>query len=221
MINIDELKKIATREQTSLFPNVVREYIQHLFLSELYRLPGADKMLFKGGTALRVVYGSPRFSEDLDFSMFSNIHTGLDKSAEQLFLDTLGKLEDFGFKVELSGKSTSTSGGYFGTASVVFDGFPPVNIEINVSDRGGENPPSEADSITGDFVPTYTVFHLSQEKLVEEKIFGALASRKKPRDYYDLYFLLRKNMAILQQIHFRNPKTLFVEKMEWWFRQVN
>ncbi len=69
MLNKETLQKLAIQYQTSLFPNIVREYFQHLFLSELYKFPDGEKMLFKGGTALRVIYGSPRFSEDLDFSL--------------------------------------------------------------------------------------------------------------------------------------------------------
>ena len=53
----------------SVFPNIVREYFQNVFLAKLYTLSEAEKMLFKGGTALRILYGSPRFSEDLDFSL--------------------------------------------------------------------------------------------------------------------------------------------------------
>lgn len=69
MISGEVLEKLATHYQTGVFPNIVREYFQHVFLSELYKLPEAEKMLFKGGTALRIVNGSPRFSEDLDFSI--------------------------------------------------------------------------------------------------------------------------------------------------------
>ncbi|MBN1444929.1 MAG: nucleotidyl transferase AbiEii/AbiGii toxin family protein [Candidatus Omnitrophica bacterium] len=50
--------------------NIAREYVQHLFLSSLYREKSSEKVLFKGGTALRIVFQSPRFSEDLDFSGF-------------------------------------------------------------------------------------------------------------------------------------------------------
>ena len=70
MITNEALEKLARQYQTGIFPNIVREYFQHMFLSELYKLPGADQLLFKGGTALRVIYDSPRFSEDLDFSVF-------------------------------------------------------------------------------------------------------------------------------------------------------
>ena len=67
MITQDAIKKLAIQYRTSEFPNIVREYFQHLFLSQLYRMEKADSLLFKGGTALKIIYGSPRFSEDLDF----------------------------------------------------------------------------------------------------------------------------------------------------------
>lgn len=70
MITQDTIKKLATAHQTSEFPNIIREYFQHLFLSLLYRVEGAENILFKGGTALKIIYKSPRFSEDLDFSIF-------------------------------------------------------------------------------------------------------------------------------------------------------
>jgi len=52
MISQDTIKKLAIRYHTSEFPNVSREYLQHLFLSALYKISGAEKLLFKGGTAL-------------------------------------------------------------------------------------------------------------------------------------------------------------------------
>ena len=69
MISLDAIRKLAIQCRTSEYPNIVREYFQHLFLSQLYRMEKSDNLLFKGGTALRIIYGSPRFSEDLDFSI--------------------------------------------------------------------------------------------------------------------------------------------------------
>ena len=67
MLGRDNLEKFTKLQQTSV-QNVVREYCQHLFLSFLYQNPGSEKLLFKGGTALRIILKSPRFSEDLDFT---------------------------------------------------------------------------------------------------------------------------------------------------------
>lgn len=199
MIEPALLENIARKEQTSVFPNIIREYVQHLFLTELYQLPGSEKLLFKGGTALRIVYGSPRFSEDLDFSFFGAPSDEVGVFVEDIFINVLQKLESMGIHIEISNKSTSTSGGYLGLATLHTDNYSPVNIEINVSSRDKGAILGEVDSITNNFVPTYTLHHLPQEKLVDEKIFGALIERKKPRDYYDLYFMMRKGMLSSEQ----------------------
>lgn len=194
MISNETLQKLATQYQTGIFPNIAREYFQHVFLSELYKPPEAEKILFKGGTALRVVYGSPRFSEDLDFSMFGVARHDLKKFVEDLFLKILAKIEQAGIHVEIGEKSDKTSGGYFGVATFKLPDFQPVGVEINISSRNGRSIRGEVDSIANDFVPTYTLIHLPQDELVEEKVFGALRERKKPRDFYDLYFIMRKGM---------------------------
>ena len=194
MITNEVLQKLARQYQTAIFPNIAREYFQHVFLSELYKLPEAKNLLFKGGTALRVIYGSPRFSEDLDFFALKAAGYAAPKTTEDLFIKVLSAIERLGIKVEIGRKSGQTSGGYFGAAAFKMENYPAVGVKINISARHGKGARGEVDSIANDFVPTYTVIHLPQEELAEEKIFGALLERKKPRDYYDLYFMMRKGM---------------------------
>ena len=88
MLSRDNLEKFTKLQQTSV-RNVVREYCQHLFLSYLYQNPGSEKLLFKGGTALRIILKSPRFSEDLDFTGAGITH----KEIEELFTNTLANIE--------------------------------------------------------------------------------------------------------------------------------
>ena len=199
MITNEMLEKLARQCQTGVFPNIVREYFQHIFLSDLYKLPNAEKLLFKGGTALRVIYGSPRFSEDLDFSLFSVAQNEIKSFIEKLFVHVLAEIEYTGVKVELGEKIGATSGGYFGIATFRMFEYPPVGVEINISSRNGRSIIGEVDSIANNFVPTYTVIHLPQNELVEEKIFDALVKRKKPRDFYDLYFIMRKGILSADQ----------------------
>lgn len=194
MITNEVLEKLSRQYQMGVFPNIVREYFQHIFLGELYKLPGAEKMFFKGGTALRIIYGSPRFSEDLDFSLFGVMQQEAKFFVEGLFVHVLAEIERFGIKVELGEKIGPTSGGYFGVATFRLFEYPSVGMEINVSSRNGRNIVGEVDSVANNFVPTYTVIHLPQNELVEEKIFDALIKRKKPRDFYDLYFIMRKGI---------------------------
>lgn len=49
--------------------NLLRNELQHIILQEIDRHQGFDKMVFVGGTALRILFDLDRFSEDLDFSL--------------------------------------------------------------------------------------------------------------------------------------------------------
>jgi len=63
MITRSQLEVVARREGIAL-PAVERDYIQHVLL----RHAAGPPLVFKGGTCLRIAYGSPRYSEDLDFN---------------------------------------------------------------------------------------------------------------------------------------------------------
>ena len=46
------------------------EYLQYELLDSLFKNSAAATLSFIGGTAIRMVHDSPRFSEDLDFDNF-------------------------------------------------------------------------------------------------------------------------------------------------------
>jgi len=190
MLADDALKSLVTKLQTTEL-NVRREYFQHLFLSYFYQQPVAEKIYFKGGTALRALYNSPRFSEDLDFSSsVSDIH-----AIEGAILETLVAITRENIHVDLE-ESKRTTGGYLAIIA-----FRPdhglVVIQIEISLREGEKE-GEAVTIVSDFVPAFTVVALTRDQLIDEKI-QALLSRKKARDFYDLYFILRANLLPVQK----------------------
>ncbi len=106
MIEVKVLKELANRQQMTM-DNIVREYLQHLFLSFLYQEKKSELLLFKGGTALRLVWRSPRFSEDLDFTGFKISIAQI----ETLMEATLQKVESEGIKTDIE-ESKKTSGGY-------------------------------------------------------------------------------------------------------------
>ena len=202
MITVETLEKLALRRHTAVYPNILREYFQHVFLAELYKLPGSEKLLFKGDTALRIIYGSPRFSEDMDFSLYGIGRNRIKIFVENLFLEVLTAVERIGITVEIGTKLGLTHGGYFAVATFTYLNYKPVRVEINISARLAgirRGLRGEVDSVVGDFVPAYTVIHLPQSEMVNEKIFGALLERRKPRDFYDLYFIMRKGMLLPSQ----------------------
>lgn len=201
MIDYDVITNLSKKYQTAI-ENVMREYCQHLFLSYLYQQPESNKLYFKGGTALRIIYGSPRFSEDLDFSALLYSHHII----EQIIIQTLSEIEREGIETILD-EATSTTGGYLAIMRFIVSG-KTITTKIEVSQRKGGKQ-GELVTIINDFISPYTITQLSQDQLVGEKI-AALLGRKKPRDFYDLYFLLRANMITVQQKKMFLPEALAV-----------
>lgn len=185
MLSRENLEKFTKQQQTST-QNVVREYCQHLFLSYLYQNPGSEKLLFKGGTALRIILKSARFSEDLDFTGVGVTH----KEIEGMFADTLANIEKTGMTVHVD-EATKTTGGYLGIAT--FEAYDmKINVQIEISLRRGKAFKKTRALITSDYIPAYTLVHLDMDGIARGKI-DALLDRHKPRDFYDYFFLLSGN----------------------------
>lgn len=187
MISKDQFLKLTTKYQTSEF-NTAREYLQHLFLNYFYQLPQSSGIYFKGGTAFRLVYGSPRFSEDLDFSTNQRDVPGI----EDCLLEVLENFEKENIKANLI-EAKTTTGGYLAKIEfTVFDKTVTMAAEISFREK---NDQGVEVAVTSDFIPSYTAVVLVQELLIKGKI-KALLERGKPRDFYDLYFILRKQLPI-------------------------
>ncbi len=185
MIDKNYLQTIAIKNQTT-FDNIAREYLQQLFLSIFYQLPGSEKFLFKGGTALRLIFRSPRFSEDIDFSVTGEIST-----FENILIDVLEELKKNDIDCQLI-TAEKTTGGYIAKISAkLYD--QKFTILFNLSERRKKTDKGERNTITGDYFPAFPVSILEKKSLINEKI-EALLIRSKPRDFFDLYFILRSNL---------------------------
>lgn len=183
MLTLENLQEFTKKFQSGE-KNIVREYIQHLCLANLYKNKETQNLFFKGGTALRFIYQSPRFSTDLDFT---GVGFGLSQ-IEALFVKTLSEIEKIGIHIDFK-ETKLTGGGYLGLIHYeLFDFKEDMKFEISL--RKSKKIEGELMTIIGDFIIPYTVVYLSARELVKEKI-QALLERGKPRDYYDLYFLLR------------------------------
>lgn len=189
MISKETLEKIAAKRQTS-FLNVMREYGQLVFLSSFYQLTGSEEIYFKGGTALRLLHGNPRYSEDLDFtaSQLASCH-----KYEDLLQEVLAILSSEGFVVELQ-ESKSTSGGCLAIFNLrVYDARFPLRTDVSLRKN---NIQSELILATNELYPPFTVTALPIEDLAKEKL-RALFERQKGRDFFDIYYLLREGSARL------------------------
>jgi Nucleotidyl transferase AbiEii toxin, Type IV TA system len=88
--------------------NGLREVMQEVALAGLYRGGFFDRAAFYGGTCLRIFYGLPRFSEDLDFSLLTS---DADFSLEPYFKAVRAEFLSLGLDVEISSKKKTVRTG--------------------------------------------------------------------------------------------------------------
>lgn len=170
--------------------SVLREYLQVCFLEKFYQNPNSVHTFFKGGTAIKLLFGSRRYSEDLDFTtkldgkslkqIISRVKTSLEPEFPNL---TVKELDTFtGYSAKL----------YLPTEISVQD----LTIKLDFSLR--ESVLEEMSSPLETLLPSATtavVEHLSAKEILTEKI-RALMKRKKGRDLFDLWYLLSKQTPL-------------------------
>ncbi len=192
MLTKRQLQRVAQRQGIGLQAQE-RDYIQHLLLFTLYRR--SQGLLFKGGTALRVLHRSPRYSEDLDFN------TTLDLAGiRTLFQQAVMDLARFGVVAAIRNEWESPVGYSFDLSfqGPLYDGRDrskgKIRVDINLrpeemaTERRLISP--EYDDIVPFIATALTVEHIFAEKV------RALLIRGKARDLYDLWFLLEQGQKV-------------------------
>lgn len=190
MIDPENIQRLADRFKIDRF-TIWREYLQLVFLKYFYSAKESAGIFFKGGTAIHLLLGSSRFSEDLDFtSVLTKKETErvITTTREQMTLELPGLL----FRED---KTIANS--FSGRLKVEISGLKmPLTARIDVSFR--EKP------LTPDASPFETIFpvgpfppitHLSLPELFAEKI-RALWIRGQGRDVYDSWLLFSKQVPL-------------------------
>jgi len=67
MLDLPEIKNYFPDDLPEDSTSMLREYLQCKILKIIFSSPIGNKLTFIGGTALRLIYNTQRFSEDLDF----------------------------------------------------------------------------------------------------------------------------------------------------------
>ena len=205
---------IDVRNPRSLqeYDRALRELIQHLVLFGLWRAGFFDRAAFYGGTALRVLHGLPRFSEDIDFSLLDR---NPDFSLLPYFSGLRTELSGFGFEVEIvsSGKLNSPIESAFVKANTrhhllqvqpgaALASTVPANQLLKIKLEVDTDPPGTFDT---EVLPVlepipFSVRTLSLPDLFAGKmhcvLFRRWKSRVKGRDWYDLIWFLRKRIPL-------------------------
>ncbi len=188
MLTKAQIQRLAQRHRIGMQVQE-RDYIQHLLLWLLYSR--TQELIFKGGTALRLVYGGNRYSEDLDFNGPDDV-----TALRALWEEVVAGLEDFGITAEMRNPWASNVGYSFDVSyrGPLYDGRDrskgKVRVDIN---RRPEEVEVRRELVTSEYddVRPFVVTVLTLEHLLAEKV-RALLMRSKPRDLYDIWLLLRR-----------------------------
>ena len=71
---IEQMLEKYNPQSVEDYENALKEILQELILMGLHRNGFFEKAAFYGGTALRIMHGLDRFSEDLDFTLIEPEH---------------------------------------------------------------------------------------------------------------------------------------------------
>lgn len=184
-MDIITAQSLSQRLQISL-DYIIREEYEILFLKEIFESEYGSKLVFKGGTALRLAYGSARFSEDLDFSLTQEI----DRESFINFLKEIGKKYPAVLDIETNDKFHTI----FALIRVKEDYLERTfSIKVEVSKRrsdGWTRDKSYKEIVIRSDVTPLTVLAqvASLEKILEEKE-DAMKNRKVARDVFDFWYI--------------------------------
>lgn len=208
------LNKYAIQSEDELL-NALKEVFQEITLLGLYRGGFFEKAAFYGGTALRILYGLNRFSEDLDFTL---LEKNPDFAIEKYFLHVKDEFEALGISITLS-KKTKVSSSTIESAFLKNDtSIHTLNIQANNLDtilngiHSGKrlkikfevdtNPPLkfQTESKTLLLPITFTVKSMTLPNLYAGKMHALLfrnwQTRVKGRDWYDFEWYVKNSIKL-------------------------
>ncbi|MFA6547470.1 MAG: nucleotidyl transferase AbiEii/AbiGii toxin family protein [Candidatus Magasanikbacteria bacterium] len=164
------------------------EYLQYEVLNSIFR--HTDKLSFIGGTALRILFNSQRFSEDLDFDNFGIT----EKEFEKLTRDISKDLFALGFQVEFRNVYKGAYHCYFKFAEILQKyGFSPhadEKILVRIDTVKQDFDFSPVVGVLNNFGLFFEVRHNPKDILYSQKLLAALERKRgKGRDFYDITFL--------------------------------
>ena len=195
MIDIGTIKKyfpLSLQNNSIYYKYMLKEYLQLLILDFLSSTSYIKKVIFIGGTYLRLVMGIDRFSEDIDFDC-----KDLTKDEfHELCDDVANYLKKNGYKVELRKDENKDLKAF--REGIYFPEFlfqiglsahrdAKFLIKIEAQDQG-VNYNIDIDFIKG--CGFFFPFPVPKVNVICSMKIAALINRQKGRDFYDVMFLL-------------------------------
>ncbi len=186
MMTQEQVAELAKYFQIDGF-TIAREYLQLVFLNCLYQNRKAKEIYFKGGTAIRLLFQSPRFSEDLDFSTTLS-REEIAKIIEETAMLMRRDLPEVKILFLYSGKEGIRFRIKY--ESVDFKSPQVVRLDFTIVKKVNKSTVSSLET-RFPVIVFPVINHLTAENIFAEKLL-ALKSREKGRDLYDVWFLLHQ-----------------------------
>jgi len=173
--------------------NLAREYLQARILETLQRAGAMIPLAFHGGTALRFLYGIPRYSEDLDLAL----ERASDQYDFHVYLHAIQRefeAEGYAVSVKLSDRKVVHSA-FVRFSGLLYElGISPHQTEtLAVKLEVDTNPPAGAELVTTVIRRhvTLQLQHHNRASLLAGKLHALLQREYvKGRDLYDLLWYL-------------------------------
>jgi predicted nucleotidyltransferase component of viral defense system len=192
---------LELRQIESFFPeylrhfkrNILREYLQYKILESVFSSRYGQKLVFMGGTAIHIVHGLPRFSEDLDFD-----NLGLSKDEFIVLTRTVAKkLSMEGYVVETGASFKGAFSADIKVLGVLFNERLSGHREEKILIKLDAEPQDFKYSAERVVINKFDVFTgisvVPVSMLLAQKYFAILArKRAMGRDLYDAVFLAGK-----------------------------
>lgn len=192
------------------YDRAMREIIQHITLFGLWRSGFFEYAAFYGGTALRILHGLSRFSEDIDFSLLQkNMHFSIEPHLSGIQTELSG----FGFEVDITvneKKASPVESAFIkantrihllkvAPGSVISDTVPnnqrmKVKLEVDTHPPGGFSTQSfPVLEPLPFYVRSYSLPDLFAGKM-HCVLFRKWKNRVKGRDWYDMLWFLQNEI---------------------------
>jgi predicted nucleotidyltransferase component of viral defense system len=186
-----------------------REMVQCIILAGLSRSDFFEHASFFGGTALRILYDLPRFSEDLDFSLKkANADFTLEKYFEYIRQECAMYNMNVDIKIKEKVNPNSIQSAFLKDKTIwaelkidskVKDGIEPdLKIKFEIE----KNPPAHAVSEQSIVLRPFTFYISAYTKDVlfagkmHAVIFRQWRNRVKERDWYDFEWYIKKGIPV-------------------------
>jgi len=162
---------------------IAREYWEMLILKELAESSLGEKLIFIGGTALRLVYNSPRFSDDLDFYL----------KKKTSFDDFKIIIKDIAKKYNLEISDLQNKKFTFLAEFKIKEDFLTLPFSLKIEIRKKILKKGFELRLLNSPISNFNVllFVLDLKTIKKFKI-SAFKNRKEPRDLFDLWFISQK-----------------------------